>query len=128
MNRETVTTTTARARRSSWTVVLAVGYVATTLGCSASANNATGTTPATSKPAKQRTKAAAPLKNADWWPNRLDLRVLKHQAPKGDPVAANFDYAKEFLKLDLGAVKRDIAKVLARSQKWWPADYGNYAA
>lgn len=62
----------------------------------------------------------------DWWPNRLDLRVLKENAPKGDPTDTNFDYAKEFAKLDLAQVKKDIEKTLTTSQDWWPADYGHY--
>jgi len=62
----------------------------------------------------------------DWWPNRLDLRGLKANAPKGDPVDPNFDYAVAFSKLDLKAVKKDIAKVLTTSQEWWPADWGHY--
>ncbi len=62
----------------------------------------------------------------DWWPNRLDLRVLAANAPKGDPMDEDFDYAAEFVKLDLGAVKKDIEAVLTTSQDWWPADYGHY--
>ncbi|MCK6544484.1 catalase/peroxidase HPI [Myxococcota bacterium] len=62
----------------------------------------------------------------DWWPNRLDLRVLKENAPVSDPVDPSFDYAAEFAKLDLAAVKKDIEKVLTTSQEWWPADYGHY--
>ncbi len=64
--------------------------------------------------------------NDDWWPNRLDLRVLKANAPKGDPVDSAFDYAKEFEKIDLQALKRDIEQVLTTSQDWWPADFGHY--
>jgi len=70
--------------------------------------------------------AAHPYTNSDWWPNRLDLRVLKENAPKGDPVDAKFDYAAEFSKLDLKAVKKDIEKTLTTSQDWWPADFGHY--
>lgn len=62
----------------------------------------------------------------DWWPNRLDLRVLSANAPAGDPIDPNFDYRTEFLKLDLQAVKKDIEKVLTTSQDWWPADWGHY--
>ncbi|MEQ8275352.1 MAG: catalase/peroxidase HPI [Deltaproteobacteria bacterium] len=62
----------------------------------------------------------------DWWPNRLDLRVLKENAPAGDPMDADFDYAKEFSKLDLKAVKADITKTLTDSKEWWPADWGHY--
>lgn len=62
----------------------------------------------------------------DWWPNHLDLRVLKQNAPKGDPIDDDFDYAKAFSKLDLDEVKQDIETVLTTSQDWWPADYGHY--
>lgn len=62
----------------------------------------------------------------DWWPNRLDLRGLKANAPKGDPLDESFDYAEAFLKLDLKAVKADIQATLTTSQEWWPADYGHY--
>lgn len=64
--------------------------------------------------------------NEDFWPNRLDLRVLKKHSPKGDPVDASFNYRTEFNKLDLKAVKKDIEKLLTTSQDWWPADYGHY--
>ena len=64
--------------------------------------------------------------NAEWWPNRLDLRVLRENAPAGDPMDPDFDYAAEFAKLDLNEVKRDIEKALTSSQGWWPADYGHY--
>lgn len=62
----------------------------------------------------------------DWWPNRLDLRALKANAPTGDPADPTFDYAAAFGKLDLAAVKKDIERVLTTSQEWWPADWGHY--
>jgi catalase-peroxidase len=71
-------------------------------------------------------KSDAPTSIDDWWPNRLDLRVLKENAPKGDPMDRGFDYAKAFGKLDLGAVKKDIEKLLTTSQDWWSADFGHY--
>ena len=64
--------------------------------------------------------------NQFWWPELVDLSPLRAQAPTSNPYGANFDYAAEFSKLDLKAVKADIAKVLTTSQPWWPADYGNY--
>ena len=67
-----------------------------------------------------------PFTNDDWWPNRLDLRVLRENAPAGDPMDPSFDYDAEFAKLDLNAVKKDIAQALTTSQDWWPADYGHY--
>jgi catalase-peroxidase len=61
-----------------------------------------------------------------WWPELVDLSPLRAQAPASNPYGPNFDYAAEFSKLDLKAVKADIAKTLTSSQPWWPADYGNY--
>ena len=67
-----------------------------------------------------------PYTNDDWWPNRLDLRVLRENAPAGDPMDPSFDYAAEFAKPDLKQVKKDIEQALTSSQDWWPADYGHY--
>lgn len=64
--------------------------------------------------------------NKDWWPNQLDLSVLRKNTPVSDPMDPDFDYAKEFSKLDLDVLKRDIEEVMTTSQDWWPADYGNY--
>lgn len=61
-----------------------------------------------------------------WWPNKINLQPLRQHAKESNPYGENFDYAKEFKKLNLDAVKRDIAKVLTDSQDWWPADWGNY--
>ncbi len=66
------------------------------------------------------------MTNKDWWPNRLDLSLLRQHNPSSSPVGADFDYAKAFASLDLEAVKKDIAATLTDSQDWWPADYGNY--
>jgi catalase-peroxidase len=64
--------------------------------------------------------------NSQWWPNRLNLKILNKNAPQIDPMGADFDYAAEFNSLDLAAVKADIAAVLTDSKDWWPADFGNY--
>jgi catalase-peroxidase len=64
--------------------------------------------------------------NSQWWPNRLNLKILNKNAPQIDPNDAGFDYAAEFNSLDLAAVKADIAAVLTDSKDWWPADFGNY--
>ncbi len=61
-----------------------------------------------------------------WWPEQLDLTPLRQHGAASNPMGEKFDYAKEFAKLDLNAVKADIKKVLTTSQSWWPADYGNY--
>lgn len=68
----------------------------------------------------------APMTNEDWWPNRLDLSLLRQHNPASSPLGADFDYAKAFSSLDLEAVKRDIAATLTDSRDWWPADFGNY--
>ena len=64
--------------------------------------------------------------NRDWWPNRLNLSVLRQNSAKSDPMGAEFDYAAEFNALDLGAVKKDLVELMTSSQDWWPADYGHY--
>jgi catalase-peroxidase len=64
--------------------------------------------------------------NRDWWPNALDLRVLRLNHTSSDPMGEDFSYADEFKTLDLAAVKRDIESVMTSSQQWWPADYGHY--
>jgi catalase-peroxidase len=64
--------------------------------------------------------------NSQWWPNRLNLKILNKNAPQIDPNDADFDYAAAFSTLDLAAVKSDIAAVLTDSKDWWPADFGNY--
>ncbi len=61
-----------------------------------------------------------------WWPNKLSLEPLRLHSAKSDPASKGFDYAKEFLTLDLNAVKKDIQKLMTTSQDWWPADYGHY--
>ena len=67
-----------------------------------------------------------PRTNKDWWPNQLDLTVLHAHSPKGNPLGEEFSYAREFEKLDVEALKRDIAETLRTSQDWWPADFGHY--
>ena len=64
--------------------------------------------------------------NKDWWPNQLNLKMLNQNSPLSDPMGAGFDYAKEFKKLDLGALKKDIFALMRKSQDWWPADFGHY--
>ncbi len=62
----------------------------------------------------------------DWWPDRLDLRILRSNSEKSNPMERDFVYRKEFESLDLEKVKKDIVEVMTRSQDWWPADFGNY--
>jgi catalase-peroxidase len=64
--------------------------------------------------------------NSEWWPNRLNLKILAKNPAVANPMGEDFNYAEAFKTLDLHAVKRDIATVLTTSQDWWPADFGNY--
>ncbi|MFZ4302529.1 catalase/peroxidase HPI [Streptomyces cinereoruber] len=64
--------------------------------------------------------------NRQWWPNRLNLKILAKNPAVANPLGEDFDYAAAFQSLDLPAVKRDIAEVLTTSQDWWPADFGHY--
>lgn len=64
--------------------------------------------------------------NTQWWPNRLNLKILAKNPSETNPYGDDFDYAAEFETLDLEAVKKDIAEVLTTSQDWWPADFGHY--
>jgi catalase-peroxidase len=64
--------------------------------------------------------------NRQWWPDRLNLKVLAQNPAVANPLDKDFDYAEAFTSLDLPAVKRDIAELLTSSQDWWPADFGNY--
>ncbi|MER6474506.1 catalase/peroxidase HPI [Streptomyces collinus] len=64
--------------------------------------------------------------NRQWWPERLNLKILAKNPAVANPLGEEFDYAEAFGRLDLAAVKQDIAEVLTTSQDWWPADFGNY--
>jgi catalase-peroxidase len=67
-----------------------------------------------------------PMSNRDWWPNQLDLSMLRKHWSPSDPLGDGFDYKDEFATLDVEALKRDIFEVMTTSQAWWPADYGHY--
>ncbi|HEX6973231.1 MAG TPA: catalase/peroxidase HPI [Vicinamibacterales bacterium] len=64
--------------------------------------------------------------NRDWWPNQLNLKVLQQNPPARNPMGPDFDYAAEFMSLDLDALKKDIEQLMTASQDWWPADFGHY--
>ena len=64
--------------------------------------------------------------NRDWWPNRLNLDILRQHSSLSDPMGGEFNYREEFKKLDLAAVKKDLLALMTDSQEWWPADYGHY--
>ena len=65
-------------------------------------------------------------RNRDWWPNSLNLNILRQHSSKSNPMEEDFDYAEAFKSLDLEAVKKDLAELMTDSQDWWPADYGHY--
>jgi catalase-peroxidase len=121
-----------RGPRYVWGIALTLGC-AVAIGCTgAETQSLHPTTPTPPMPAPAETaspaqpKAQGPYGIEDWWPNQLDLRPLKANAPKNDPTDPTFDYAAAFSKLDLVAVKKDIQKTLTTSQDWWPADHGAY--
>jgi catalase-peroxidase len=79
-----------------------------------------------SVPAGHRGRPIGGASNRDWWPNQLDLRLLRKHSAAADPMDEGFDYAAEFRSLDLDALARDVDAVLTTSQEWWPADFGHY--
>ncbi len=77
-------------------------------------------------PVTGRTSFGRGTSNTDWWPNQLNLGVLHQHAPASNPMDPDFDYAREFKKLDLKAIKKDLYDLMTNSQDWWPADWGHY--
>ncbi len=70
--------------------------------------------------------AGSGTSNRDWWPNKLNLNILRQHSSKSNPMGEEFNYAKEFKTLDLKAVKKDLMDLMTKSQEWWPADFGHY--
>src|SRR5229473_5168790 len=64
--------------------------------------------------------------NVDWWPNQVNLKILRQNSPLSNPMHKEFNYAEEFKSLDLNAVVKDLHALMTKSQEWWPADYGHY--
>jgi catalase-peroxidase len=84
-------------------------------------------TPKCPFPAGQGTQVVAGSRsNRDWWPNQLNLRILHQNSSLSDPMGKAFNYTREFKKLDLKAIKRDLTALMTDSQDWWPADFGHY--
>jgi len=83
-----------------------------------------GKCPVTGRTSKQ--VAGRGTSNRDWWPNQLNLNILHQHSPKSNPMGEGFNYAEEFKKLDLAAVKKDLYSLMTDSQDWWPADWGHY--
>lgn len=73
-----------------------------------------------------RQSAGAGPRNRDWWPNQLNLSILRQHASPSNPMGESFNYAEAFKSLDLAAVKKDLFELMTTSQDWWPADYGHY--
>jgi catalase-peroxidase len=66
------------------------------------------------------------MTNLDWWPNQLNLDILRQHSSKSNPLGEDFNYAKEFKNLDFDTLKRDLHKLMMKSQDWWPSDFGHY--
>ncbi|MEU6605923.1 catalase/peroxidase HPI [Streptomyces shenzhenensis] len=79
-----------------------------------------------SVPAGHHSHPTGGASNRDWWPNRLNLAILRKHPAMAGPMGEDFDYAEEFRTLDLDALARDVDEVLTTSQEWWPADFGHY--
>jgi len=75
---------------------------------------------------KRLTTSRALMSTRDWWPNQLNLNILHQHSPLSNPMGKEFNYADEFKKLDLEALKKDLYSLMTDSQDWWPADYGHY--
>ncbi|MGI9570852.1 MAG: catalase/peroxidase HPI, partial [Desulfobulbia bacterium] len=73
-----------------------------------------------------RQVAGGGTSNKDWWPNKLNLKILHQHSTRSNPMDENFNYAEEFSKLDYNALKNDLFALMTDSQDWWPADYGHY--
>ncbi|WP_406661434.1 catalase/peroxidase HPI [Methanolobus sp. ZRKC3] len=79
-----------------------------------------------SKNPAMKSTASGGTSNRDWWPNQLNLNILHQHSSKSNPMGEEFNYAEEFKKLDLDALKKDLYALMTDSQDWWPADYGHY--
>jgi len=123
----------AATPRTPWQRLQALAVVLAACGCSGPSVSESAPSDAVAEcpvmghaDANSRHTAAGAWSNGDWWPDQLNLAILHQHSPASSPMDEGFDYAAEFAKLDLDALRQDIAQVLTTSQDWWPADYGNY--
>jgi catalase-peroxidase len=77
-------------------------------------------------PVNHKSAAGKGTSNMDWWPNQLNLNILRQHSSKSNPMGEKFNYAEEFKTLDLNKVKKDLFDLMTNSQEWWPADFGHY--
>ena len=89
-------------------------------------SNTTGESKCPFHNGSNRQAAGGGTKNRDWWPNKLNLDILRQHSSKSDPMDEDFDYAEEFKKLDYDALKKDLHELMTDSKEWWPADWGHY--
>lgn len=114
--------TMRRIRRAS-----SVCIVALALGSSVGPNGGVVQAQSPSEQAETyRPTAAGAMSSQDWWPNQLNLQMLHQNSAKGNPLDEDFDYAEEFKKVDVEALKKEIEELMTTSQDWWPSDYGHY--
>ena len=123
-----------RETRSIWLIALALGLCVASDGGIALAQSTpekhmetNSKCPVTGMQADaEEYTAARAMSMKDWWPNQLNLQMLHQNSSLSDPMGERFNYAEEFKKLDLKAVKKDLEALMTDSQDWWPADYGHY--
>lgn len=89
-------------------------------------DNETSKCPFTGTKVKQKAGSEVGTSNRDWWPNKLNLDLLRQHSELSNPLGKDFNYAEEFKKLDLNALKKDLHDLMTDSQDWWPADWGHY--
>ena len=96
------------------------------MGNNGQSNNSSGESKCPFLSGELKVAAGGGTTNRDWWPNALNLNILRQHSELSDPTDKDYDYAKEFKSLDLAAVKKDLTDLMTDSQDWWPADYGHY--
>jgi len=107
------------------TILLSAVFLASSLLSSAQEKKQNAAAPDAYSGAVKKEKTA-PMANRDWWPNQLNLTILRQNSTQSNPMGPDFNYVEEFKKLDYAALKKDIEVQLTQSQDWWPADFGNY--